>query len=948
MQPPLLNGSATAMDRYGPEKHVQPQPQQGGARDSGTWLYALIFGVLLSVWEGRPISFAIGAGFGYLLARVIQLTRRVTELEQQQRLHAATAPLQRTPMASPPSAAQAAGVTPPASPPANVPMAAAPAAHPPRATVAASGAEAAPTPSEPAASSRVPTWESMPPPPSPQPSLLELGLAKALRWFKGGNPAARAGIVILFFGLAFLAKYAAERTVVPMELRFVLIAATALGLLVIGWRLRRSRRIYAHILQGGGVAGLYLTVFAATRLYALLPVGLALGLMVLIAVAAALLAVAQHSLPLAVIGTAGGFMAPLLVSTGSGNHIALFSYYAVLNLGIFVVAWFRAWRVLNLVGFVFTFGIVGLFRVSSYAPDQRLSTAGFLLLFFLLYVGISILFSLRQKPQLRGYVSGSLVFGLPVAAFGLYGSLVDGIPYALAWSALAMGAFYLLLAWALRRSGVQGLQLLSEAFAAMGLIFASLAVPLAFDVRTTSAMWAVEGAGLLWLGLRQQRPLVRAFGVLLQLLAGGSYLIGGAPADGLPVLNAAYLGVVMLALAGGLSSWWLHRAAAVLKPWESSASPAFMLWAAAWWISGSLHEIDRGWPAQDAGLMLAFLALNIAVFSRLSRRVEWPQLGQFAFVLVLPAVVIGLLQGLAHSHPAAAAAVLGWPLLLAVWYRLLWQLDRGPGSPLLAAVPIAHAATLWLVVLLAAWEMSWQLGRVVAGVWPDLPWGLLPALALWSIGATSPRPAWPLASHAQTYRRLAAPVLAAFALLWVLAINLGSDGNATPLIYLPLLNPLDIGIALVLLAVAWYGRSMGVVERLRGGDASLRPLVFAAAALLFFWLNAMLARALHHLLGIPLHIDALADYTLAQAAFSVFWGLIGFTAMIVASRRHWRSCWIAGAVLMVIVVGKLFLVDTANSGTLARVFSFITVGVLLLVVGYVSPLPPPKRAGEET
>ena len=131
------------------------------------------------------------------------------------------------------------------------------------------------------------------------------------------------------------------------------------------------------------------------------------------------------------------------------------------------------------------------------------------------------------------------MFGLPVAAFGLYGSLVDGIPYALAWSALAMGAFYLLLAWALRRSGVQGLQLLSEAFAAMGLIFASLAVPLAFDVRTTSAMWAVEGAGLLWLGLRQQRPLVRAFGVLLQLLAGGSYLIGGAPADGLPVLNAA-------------------------------------------------------------------------------------------------------------------------------------------------------------------------------------------------------------------------------------------------------------------------------------------------------------------------------------------------------------------------------------------------------------------------
>lgn len=930
------------MDRYGPEMHVQQHPQQGGTRGGGSWLYALVFGLLLASWEGRATGFAVGAALGYLLARVLQLTQRVTELERQQGLRAAaSAPAVPVPVVAsrPPTAATPS--------PAADDASAGTISRPSAAEGSPVGDASQPASSASASASvHAPAWARVPAAAPLSPSPLERGIASALRWFKGGNPLARAGIVILFFGLAFLAKYAAERTVVPLELRFVLIAATALGLLVIGWRLRTRRRIYAHLLQGGGVAGLYLTVFAATRLYALLPVGLALGLMVVIAVAAALLAVAQHSLPLAVIGTAGGFMAPLLVSTGSGNHIALFSYYAVLNLGIFVVAWFRAWRLLNLVGFVFTFGITSLFRVTSYTPDQRVSTAAFLLLFFLLYVGISILFSLRQKLQLRGYVSGSLVFGLPVAAFGLYSSLVEGIPHALAWSALAMGAFYLLLAWALRRSGMQGLRLLGEAFAAMGLIFATLAVPLAFDVRTTSAMWAVEGAGLLWLGLRQQRPLVRAFGVLLQLLAGVSYLIGGMPADGMPILNAAYLGVVMLALAGGLSSWWLRRAAAVLKPWESAASLAFMLWAAAWWICGSLREIESGWPAHEAGSMLAFLALNIAVLWQLSRRVEWPQLGQFAFVLMLPAVAMGLLHGLEHSHPAAAAAWLGWPLLLAVWYRLLWQLDHSPGSPLLAAVPIAHAATLWLLVLLAAWEMSWQIGRVLAGVWPDLPWGLLPAAALWSIAAASPRPAWPLASHAQTYRRLAGPALAAFAVLWVLAVNLGSDGNAAPLIYLPLLNPLDIGIALVLLAVAWYGRSSGMPERLRRGDTSLRPLVAAVVALMFLWLNAMLARALHHLLGIPLHIDALASSASAQAAFSVFWSLIGFTAMVVASRRRWRSCWIAGAALMVVVVGKLFLVDTADSGTLARVFSFITVGVLLLVVGYVSPLPPPKKEGE--
>ena len=145
----------------------------------------------------------------------------------------------------------------------------------------------------------------------------------------------------------------------PIELRFISLALGAFALLIVGWRLRERRAVYAQLLQGGGIAGLYLTVFAATRLYQLLPLGLGFGLLVVIALAAAVLAVAQNALSLAVIGTAGGFLAPILVSTGSGNHVALFTYYAMLNLGVFAVAWFRTWRVLNVLGFLFTFTITG-------------------------------------------------------------------------------------------------------------------------------------------------------------------------------------------------------------------------------------------------------------------------------------------------------------------------------------------------------------------------------------------------------------------------------------------------------------------------------------------------------------------------------------------------------------------------------------------------------------
>ncbi len=933
------------------EQHMQQSPNDAKPSNGLTLIMAIGFGLLMAGMDRGFLGFFCGAAIGFLFGRVLYLGRRIDALTRQQALDK---------VVSKAAAAQggreaAAGPATPASTPATVtslspaPVAAVQAAAVASAVIREAGKPA--VPASPQAATQSATAQSaapqMRPAASPRPTTpppyVEQAIGKALQWLKGGNPLARAGIVILFFGLAFLAKYAAENAVLPLEVRFVMIAATALTLLVVGWRLRTRRRLYAHLLQGGGIAALYLTVFAAARLYTLLPVGIALGLMVVIAVSAALLAVLQNSLPLAVIGTAGGFLAPLLVSTGSGNHIALFTYYAVLNLGVFTVAWFRAWRVLNLIGFVFTFGVSSLFRATSYTMDDRISTVGFLVLFFLMYVAISVLFSIRQKPDLRGYVSGTLVFGLPVAAFALHASMVESIPYVLAWSALALGAFYLVLAWLLFRKGGDGLRLLSEAFAALGVIFGSLAIPLGFDTQATSAMWAVEGAGLLWLGVRQQRMLARVFGALLQVLAGFAFIIKPPMLAAMPILNGGYLGIVMLAIAGGLSAVWLRRGAEHLRPIERALQTVFVLWATAWWVCGNLVEIQHGWPLYAVGLNLVFFALNNTAISMLARRMAWPQLGQLAFGLMVPAVAIGLVQAGTHGHPAAAAAWIGWPVLLAFWYRALWRLDRTPHAGLQPTLSMAHCLSLLLVVFLLAWEAYWQISQQLYGVWRYLPWGLLPAATLWLLSAAEPRPAWPVAQHPEAYRRTAGLMLAAFSTLWILLMNLASDGNPVPLEYLPLLNPMDVSIAMVFLAMLRYAFSLQLLERLRTGDADVQKLAVAAVALVFIWMNAMLARALHYITGIPLDGDAFAHSATAQTAFSVFWGLISFTTMIVASRKKWRAGWMAGAALMAVVVGKLFLVDTADSGTLARVISFMTVGVLLLVVGYVSPLPPPKK-----
>lgn len=917
------------------------QGQHEESSSGSAWVLAVLFAIVVGALQQDASGFVVGGLIGYLLGRVSQLGHQVQRLSQRLRPGDVAVPAAQA--ESPASAS-----TQPAEPTAAGPAAASPppdeAAEttPSAAAVAAADVIAAPaqTPS-PTAAATTPGFARS------EPSALGRAIDRGWTWLRGGNPLARAGIVILFFGAAYLAKYAAEHTVVPIELRFAFIAVGAMVLLVLGWRLRARKRIYAHILQGGGIAGLYLTVFAATRLYDLLPPGFALALMVVVAVTSAILAVAQSALALAVIGTAGGFLAPILVSTGGGNHVALFSYYTVLNLGVFTVAWFRAWRVLNLIGFVFTFGVAGLFRATAYAPEKMLSTDGFLVLFFLMYVAISVLFSLRQKPDLRGYVSGSLVFGLPVAAFTLHATLVAHIEYALAWSALGLGAFYLALAGLLLRSGLATLRLLSEAFAALGVIFASLAIPLGFDTRTTAAMWAVEGAGLLWLGVRQQRALARAFGLLLQLLAGGAYLMGfdGRPAE-TPLLNSVYIGTVLIAVSGALSARWLARAADGLRRYGLHLDVALLVWAALWWVFGGVTEIHRAWPLLSVGAVLVFLAASAVLFERLGDRIQWAALRRLALGLLVPAVMIGLLQSTQLDHPFARAGALGWPLLLLAAFALLWRFDRSPDAALVTILPTVHAAVCWLLALIAAWESGWQIARVVGGVWQQLPWGLVPAALLWLVGGEHLRPAWPLARHESAYRVVAALPLAVCAGIWVLGMNLSSPGDPGPLRYLPLLNPLDIAVALTLAALLRYGRTMRLFEPGHIADDQRRLLVATLAALVFIWLNAALLRALHYEIGTPLSAPGIARSTVAQAALSIFWSLLGFGAMILASRRGWRVVWIVGAALMAVVVFKLFFIDTVGRGTLARIVSFLVVGVLLLVTGYVSPLPPPRR--EET
>jgi uncharacterized membrane protein len=198
------------------------------------------------------------------------------------------------------------------------------------------------------------------------------------QWITGGNTLARVGIIVLFVGVGFLLKYAAEYVTVPIEYRVAGVALGGIALLVLGWRLRDRRTAYAMILQGGGVGVLYLTVFAALKLYALVPPGAAFALLFFIA------GLSELARGAAGLDRACGRRRHRRISR-SDPHVepiwesrTAISYYALLNAGIFFIAWFKAWRMLNLLGFACTFVIGTLWGVTRYRASDFATTEPFL------------------------------------------------------------------------------------------------------------------------------------------------------------------------------------------------------------------------------------------------------------------------------------------------------------------------------------------------------------------------------------------------------------------------------------------------------------------------------------------------------------------------------------------------------------------------------------------
>jgi uncharacterized membrane protein len=617
-------------------------------------------------------------------------------------------------------------------------------------------------------------------PPAPEPVF---SLPK-VNWeqFMGAKLFAWLGGLALFLGVAFFVKYSFEHNLIPPEVRVALGFLLGLGLIVGGLRLARSRYLVtSQTLVASGTVSLYAVTFACNSIYHFAFFGPTASflLMSLITATAFILAVRLEAPVVAVLGMLGGFLTPILLSTGQDNPAGLFGYLALLDLGLLAVALHRRWNYLVPLGAAGTVlmqvGWTDKFFTAAKAPVAVVVVLAFCALFLAAYAvarrlgrgsraltwttaalpGTAFLFALH-------FLDYPAVVARPGLLF-LHVFLADAVLLALAWLEedlpklhLAGGAavFLLLALW----TGIALTDTLLPWALAGYLVFAGMhtAFPLLLERRrpATAPTWWSQLFPPLTL-LLMLFPIFRL--TTVSLLIWPAILLVDLAALGLAWLSASLAAVaavlVLTLLATGLCLFRIP-ADTLLEPsllLIIGGFAVFFFGASLWLVrklGDSLAAGQDGDPARnivgDSRAQLpafaALLPFLLLIMASLHLRVPDPS-AVFGLGLLLVILVLGLARLLAIEWlPACALA--GIAALELVWFQehfhpdsaglaLAWVLGFQAifaCYPFLFRREFARMTGPWAVAALGGVAHFWMVYRAIRLAWPNEFLGVVPAL----------------------------------------------------------------------------------------------------------------------------------------------------------------------------------------------------------------------------
>jgi uncharacterized membrane protein len=554
-----------------------------------------------------------------------------------------------------------------------------------------------------------------PPPPS------KAAPAKEREWEQilGGNWLARIGVLLLIIGVAFFLKFAFDNNWLNPTSRVVLGVLASLAMLWSGYHWQRQYPVFAQALSGGGIALLYLSIFAAFAPFDLIPFYPAMGILVLVSVGSAVLAIRYNSMSLAILGILGAFIAPFVLgassaeireSTTDDQGFRLLAYIMVVDLGVIALSAFRTWRWFTLLGLLGSLASFGVWYSEFGDGASLLASEGSLTLIFLIFVGATTLYHIvwRWAPSDFDYI---LMVINAAAYFGIsYGLLWEDLRDWLGGFSLLLALFYGGLAYVARKRGTENLRLSLFALG-IALVFLTIAIPVQLGDRAwTTIAWAAEGTVLMWLSFTLRMPHLRSCSYAVYAITAVrlTFFDSTAPHDFQPFLNERFLAFIVSIAALYLTGYLLWRERNALREWEKHAwsiYPIFLI--AATFFLTLIMPLELG---NKVWTTIAWAAEGIAlVWLSLSRRTPQFRICSYA-VFVLVAVRLMFFDtavNLSTFQPVVNERFLAFVVSIATMYLaayLLWrerntllQWEKATWSVYPIFLVAANFFSLWLL-----------------------------------------------------------------------------------------------------------------------------------------------------------------------------------------------------------------------------------------------------------
>ncbi|MGK0187811.1 MAG: putative membrane protein [Verrucomicrobiales bacterium] len=277
---------------------------------------------------------------------------------------------------------------------------------------------------------KVPSPSSTPPPiPTPvnKPPAISasssLPAKNPINWemFMGGKLFAWIGGLALFLGLAFFVRYSFEQNLISPATRVILGSIAGAGLLIGGWLVKRKTyEITSQTLCATGILTLYACVFASSHaFYGFFSMPVAFLLMTTVTAIAFTIAVRLNGQAVAVLGLLGGFLTPILLSTGSDHSLALFTYIAVLDIGLAAIAIKQRWKHLVALAATATLLTQIGWVMAHFTADKALVA-------MVIFIGFQILFCLilwwnnRSTPKEKWTLGSAVALSVTAMLFSLF------------------------------------------------------------------------------------------------------------------------------------------------------------------------------------------------------------------------------------------------------------------------------------------------------------------------------------------------------------------------------------------------------------------------------------------------------------------------------------------------------------------------------------------------